>query len=208
MADRYIKPTSAVFTENSLGSISQAQIFNVFDNDSQGQGTPISVSVPWVIKFVYDCALTFPAGTWMSRFYMSTTFDTSISYNGGPRIGRSGTTTLRNGVFKYTISYFDINDFVSTISFGATTYGTGGTYHIYYLLAQGNSDSGLRVRGKDGKVYWIGTDPNSNIKIRNKSDQIVGLDCDNIYSPFLSRISPCFIRRGGEPFALRYIKKV
>ena len=205
MADRYIKPTSAIFTENSAGSISQAQILNVFDN-SQNNTITRSVSVPWIIKFVYDCALTFPAGTWMSRFYVSTTFDTSISYNGGPRIGRSGTTTLQNGLTKYTISYFDINNFVSTISFGATTYGTGGSYYIYYLLAECNSDSGLRVRGKDNKVYWIGTDPNSPIKIRNKSDQIVGLDYGGTSD---SRASPCrFTAKNGTDYSLRYIKIV
>lgn len=204
MADRYIKPTGS-FTSNSVGVITPTQISSIFDNSQRDEITT-SVSVPWVAKFVYDCTLTFPAGTWISQFKMCTSgFDTAISYNNGPRVGRNGVYGL-NG---YAISYWNINNFVSKISFGATAYGTGGIYYIHYLSALSNSDSGLRVRGRDNKVYWIGTDPNSNIKIRNKSDQIVGLDYTITIPLFSSRPSPCLIRmKNGSVVALRYIKKV
>lgn len=201
MADRYIKPTGS-FSSNSIGNIIPSQISNVFDNSQNSQAT-WSVSVPWAFKFVYDCVLNFPAGTWISTFYMSTSFDTSISCN-GRSMGRSGSYQAYT-VGNITISYFYINDFVSTISFGNTVYGTGGSYNIYYLSASGSSDSGLRVRGKDNKVYWVGTDPNSNIKIRNKSGQIVGLDYGSTSD---SRASPCHIRRENATVALRYIKRV
>ena len=202
MADRYIKPTGS-FTSNSVGVITPTQISSIFDNSQRDEITT-SVSVPWTVKFVYDCTLTFPAGTWISQFKMCTSgFDTAISYNNGPRVGRNGVYGL-NG---YAISYWNINNFVSKISFGATAYGTGGRYYIHYLSALSNSDSGLRVRGRDNKVYWIGTDPNSPIKIRNKSDQIVGLDFGPI-SRF-SRASPCLIRmKNGSVVALGYIKIV
>ena len=203
MADRYIKPTSAIFTENSAGSISQAQILSVFDNSQNGKVT-LSVFVLRRVEFVYDCVLTFPAGTWISQFHMCTSLsDTAISYNNGPRVDRNGTYNF----YGYTISYWNINNFVSKISFGATCYGiSGATYYIHYLLALGNGDSGLRVRGKDNKVYWIGTDPNSPIKIRNKSGQIVGLDYGSTSD---SRASPCrFTAKNGTDYSLRYIKKV
>ena len=201
MADRYIKPTRAVFTSNSVGNISQAQILSVFDNSQNGKITS-SANVPWFFEFNYDLVLTFPAGTWISQFHMCTTFDTRISYNNGSPISSSGAYWLGNR-WAY---YFNINDFVSNISFGGTAWGTGGGYYLYYLLAEGNSDSGLRVRGKDNKVYWIGTDPNSPIKIRNKSGQIVGLDYGSTSD---GRASPCRIRRkNASTVALRYIKKV
>lgn len=207
MADRYIKPTSAVFTSNSVGNISQAQILSVFDNSQNGKLTS-SASVPWFLKFTYDLALTFPAGTWISQFHMCTSgFDSEISYNNGSPIRSSEFYWLSKfGLGSLRVFYFNINDFVSNINFGRTVYGTGGGYYLYYLLAQGNSDSGLRVRGKDNKVYWIGTDPNSPIKIRNKSGQIVGLDYGSTSD---GRASPCRIRRkNASTVALRYIKKV
>ena len=201
MADRYIKPTGAVFTSNSVGNISQAQILSVFDNSQNGKITS-SAGVPWFLKLTYDLALTFPAGTWISQFHMGATLYAQISYNNGSPIRSSGG-YIRNGVYIY---YFNINNFVSNISFGGTAYGTGGGYNLYYLLAEGNSDSGLRVRGKDNKVYWVGTDPNSPIKIRNKSGQIVGLDYGSTSD---GRASPCRIRRkNASTVALRYIKKV
>ena len=202
MADRYIKPTRAVFTSNSIGNISQAQILNVFENSQNGKRTWFT-SVPWFLKLTYDLDLTFPAGTWISQFHICTSgFDTKISYNNGSRISSSGAYWLDG----YRIFYFNINNFVSNISFGGTIWGTGGGYYLYYLLAEGNSDSGLRVRGKDNKVYWIGTDPNSPIKIRNKSGQIVGLDYGSTSD---SRASPCRIRRkNASTVALRYIKRV
>ncbi|OQA63791.1 MAG: hypothetical protein BWY38_03113 [Ignavibacteria bacterium ADurb.Bin266] len=189
-----------------MGVITPTQISSIFDNSQRNKITT-SVSVPWAGKFVYNCVLTFPAGTWISTFYMCTTFDTSISYNGGPHIDRSGTTILWDGETTFRIRYFNINDFVSTISFGTLRYAiSGGTYHIYYLSALGNSDSGLRVRGRDNKVYWVGTDPNSNIKIRNKSGQIVGLDYGSTSD---GRASPCRIRmKNGSVVALRWIKIV
>jgi hypothetical protein len=201
MADRYIKPTSAVFTSNSIGNISQFQILSVFDNSQNGKITS-SVGVPWFLKLTYDLALTFPAGTWISQFHLGATVNANISYNNGSPIRSSGM-YFHKGVL---ISYFNINDFVSNINFGGTIWGIGGGYYLYYLLAQGNSDSGLRVRGKDNKVYWIGTDPNSPIKIRNKSDQTVGLDYGSTSD---SRASPCRIRMKNESVvALRYIKIV
>ena len=204
MADRYIKPTEAVFTSNSIGNISQAQILDVFENSQNGKITRFT-SVPWVIKFTYDLALTFPAGTWISQFHICTSgFDSKISYNNGSRISSSGSYWL--GLGSQRVFYFNINNFVSNINFGGTAWGTGGGYYLYYLLAQGNSDSGLRVRGKDNKVYWIGTDPNSPIKIRDKSGQIVGLDYGSTSD---GRASPCRIRRkNASTVALRYIKRV
>ena len=201
MADRYIKPTGAVFTSNSIGNISQAQILSVFDNSQNGKMTS-SAGVPWFIKLTYDLALTFPAGTWISQFHMCTAGYEKISYNNGSPIGSSGFYSFGGP----RIYYFNINNFVSNINFGGTIWGTGGGYNLYYLLAQGNSDSGLRVRGKDNKVYWIGTDPNSPIKIRNKSGQIVGLDYGSTSD---GRASPCRIRRkNASTVALRYIKRV
>ena len=202
MADRYIKPTKAVFTSNSIGNISQAQILNIFDNSQNGKMTT-SASVPYSFKFNYDLVLTFPAGTWISRFHMCATWNVEISYNNGSPIGSSGFYSFGGP----RIYYFDINNFVSKISFVGTAFTIGiFEYNIEYLLAEGNSDSGLRVRGKDNKVYWIGTDPNSPIKIRNKSGQIVGLDCGSTSD---SRASPCRIRRkNASTVALRYIKKV
>jgi hypothetical protein len=202
MADRYIKPISAVFTSNSIGNISQFQILSVFDNSQNGKITS-SVGVPWFLKLTYDLALTFPAGTWISQFHVCTSFGIAkISYNNGSPISKSGAYWLGNQM----AYYFNINNFVSNISFGGTGYGTGGGYNLYYLLAQGNSDSGLRVRGKDNRVYWIGTDPNSPIKIRNKSGQIVGLDYGSASD---SRASPCrFTAKNGTDYSLRYIKKV
>jgi len=201
MADRYIKPTGS-FSSNSIGKITPEQISSIFDSSASSIVTTTAF-VPWTISFTYNCVLTFPANTWISRFYMSTGNDYTINVNNKGTRPRTGTSTIWSGLFSYTISYFDINDFVSTISFGAKVVGTGGNYNIYFLLAQGNGDSGLRVRGRDNKVYWIGTDPNSDIKIRNKNNEIVSLDYGS------TRASPCRIRRkNGSVDALRYIKIV